>query len=486
MTELVENKEVLDFCEHGRKDYSWFMTHALDVDPHFLWSKMREVNDSVRDNERTAVGAGHGVSKTYGAARIALTFLLCYYPSTVITTAPSEEQVKTLWREIREAHANSRIPLGGNLTTMMLDLQSETGVRWFAQGLATKPDTVTGEATRLQGRHNKYFLVILEEAAAILPEIWRATEHIGAPFKRVLAIGNPTTKFGDFSSALRDPSWNHINISVKDTPNFKAGKTVIPGVYGVEYEQRIRLKYGEKSDAYRVRVDGGISERGAEGAYYGQKMAELNKKDRINDSFEHNPNYPVHIIEDVGYTTAVGFLQVIEGRSTFIRYYEDSGLSIEKYVDLFDEYKKQYSYRYGELVVPCDMDSNATKIITGQTSLETLRSFDYNAKPLPRERRVNEGIQRTLKYLDTCRFHKTNCARLIECLEGYHERKNKQMSTDEEPVFTGVPEKDGTDHGADMLRYASLAMKMNMFSTEPQGLSMDQIKKLADKHRRTG
>ncbi|GAH45700.1 unnamed protein product, partial [marine sediment metagenome] len=451
----TKDNEILDFIKKGRADYSWFMTHALDVEPEHLWFKMKEVNDSVRDNERTAVGAGHGVSKTYGGARIALTFLFCYYPSTVITTAPSLAQVKNIWREIRAAHTNARMPLGGKLTTLELDIQTETGVKWYATGISTMPDTVTGEATRLQGIHNDYVLIILEEAAAILPEIWRATEHIGAPFKRVLAIGNPTSKFGDFPAALRDPTWNHINISVTDTPNFKMGRQLIPGVYGKEYEQRIRLKYGKDSDEYKVRVLGGISERGAEGAYCSRKMVELKKKGRITDLIEHNPNYPVHIIEDIGYTTAIGFVQVIEGWSNFISYYEDSGISIEKYVDLFDEYKKERGYRYGDIIVPCDMDSNAHKVITGQTALETLRGFGYNAKPLPRERRFNEGVQRLLKYLDTCRFHKTRCARLIDCLEAHHEKKNKQMSTEDVPVFTGVPDKDGTDHGFDMVRYAS-------------------------------
>lgn len=457
----VKDKEVLDFCEHGQRDYSWFMTHALDVDPKHLWYKMKEVNNSVRDNERTAVGAGHGVSKTYGAGRIALTFLSCYYPSTVVTLAPSGHQVKNLlWREIRTAHTKARVPLGGKLTTIMLDMQPETGVIWYATGISTKPDTITQEATRVQGIHNEYVLIILDEAAGILPEIWRAIEHIGAPFKRVLAIGNPTSKFGDFPNALKDPTWNHINISVTDTPNFKTGRQVIPGVYGREYEQRIRLKYGIDSDQYRVRVKGGISEKGSLGSYYSKKIEELNSKGRITDLIEHNPSYPVHIIQDVGYTTAVGFIQVIEGWTNVINYYEDSGLSIEKYVDLFDEYKKQFGYRYGEIIVPCDMDSNATKIITGQTALATLRSFKYNAMPLPREGRVNNGIQRTLKYLDTCRFHKTRCARLLECLEGYHEAINKQMTTEDNLVTKGFPCKDeGYDHGADMLRYASMAVK---------------------------
>jgi len=226
---------------------------------------------------------------------------------------------------------------------------------------------------------------------------------------------------------------------------------------------------------------GGISQKGAEGAYYGKKMLELEKKGRISDTLDHNPNYPVHIVEDVGYTTACGFFQVIETNVNFINYYEDSGLSIEKYVELFDEYKKQYGYRYGNIFVPCDMDSNATKIITGETALATLRGFAYNVKPLPRERRVDEGIQRTTKFLDRCRFHKTKCARLIECLEAYHERKNKQMSTEDNPVFTGVPEKDGTDHAADMVRYASMAVKKGLLGS---GMTAQESKEIWNRHRR--
>ena len=473
--------EIIELVKRGRKDYSWFMTHALDVKEEHLWPKMREVNDSVRDNERTAVGAGHGVSKTYGGGRIGLTFLLCYYPSTVVTLAPSAHQVKNLlWRNIRTAHTNARIPLGGKLTTTMLDMQPETGVIWFATGISTKPDTITQEATRIQGIHNVHVLVLIDEAAAIMPEIWRAIKYIGAPFKRVLVQGNPTSKFGDFPAALRSPRYNTINISVKDTPNFKTGTTIIPGVYGREFEREVRLEYGEDSDQYRVRVEGGISEKGAEGSYHGRKMDELRKKGRISDTLDHNPNYPVHIVIDFGYTTAVGFMQAIETNVNFIRYYEDSGLSIEKYVTLFDEYEKAYGYRYGDIFVPCDMDSNATRIISGQTALGTLRQFKYNAKALPRERTVKEGISRTNKFLDRCRFHETNCKRLIDCLDAYHEKKNKQMSTEDKPVFTGEPDKDGSDHAADMLRYASVAVK----KISTSGMTADDAKESWARHRR--
>jgi len=472
--------EYLELIRRGRADYGFFMTHALDVQEPHLWSKMIEVNNSVRDKPKTAVGAGHGVSKTYGGARIGLSFLYCYVPSTVVTLAPSLHQVKNLmWREIREAHTNARVRLGGKLTTLQLDMQPDTGRIWFATGISTKPDTITQEATRVQGIHNEHVLIILDEAAAISPEIWRAIQYIGAPFKRVLAIGNPTSKFGDFPAALKDPTWNHIQISVKDTPNFKQGKQIIPGVYGREFEREVRLKYGRDSDQYRVRVLGGISEKGSEGAYYGKKINKLEKAGRISDTLDHNPNYPVYPILDPGYTTAVGVLQSIETNVNFIRAYEDSGLSIEEYAVLFGEWEKQYGYKIANIFVPCDMDSKATAVVTGQTALDTLRQFNYNVTPLPRESTVNEGIARTLKFLDRCRFHKTNCAWLLECLEDYHEKKNKQMSTEDKPVFTGKPEEtQSARHMADMVRYASMAVKR----ISSGGMTADESRELWRKH----
>ncbi len=209
-------------------------------------------------------------------------------------------------------------------------------------------------------------------------------------------------------------------------------------------------------------------------------MAKLNKLGRISDTLDFNPNYPVYLILDPGYTTAVGVLQVIETNVNFINCYEDSGLSIEEYVTFFQEWEKDLGYRIGEIFVPCDMDSNATKVVTGQSSLETLRKFQYKATPLKRENRVSEGIVRTLKFLDRCRFHKTLCARLVECMEQYHEKKNKQMSTEDRLVFTGVPDKDGSDHMADMLRYASMAVKR----ISSGGMTKQEAQEIWEKHKR--
>ncbi|RDJ93780.1 hypothetical protein B4Q13_19545, partial [Lacticaseibacillus rhamnosus] len=75
------------------------------------------VADSCDRFRRTAVPSGHGVGKTYFAARFALRQLFAFGPSsTVITTAPTWIQVeKLLWKELRSAFKTSLYPLGGNL-----------------------------------------------------------------------------------------------------------------------------------------------------------------------------------------------------------------------------------------------------------------------------------------------------------------------------------------------------------------------------------
>lgn len=479
----IEEKQVLGLAELGRENPAEFMVCALDVKRQHLWCKMREIANSMRDNERTVVGAGHGVSKTYTLGRLAVTFLVTHCPSTVVTTAPTGTQVKDLlWREIRDAHANARVPLGGKLTTTMLDMQPDTDRRWFATGFSTKPDTVTKEATRFQGYHNESLLIIFDEAVGILPEIWRAAEHIGAPYKRFVAIGNPTSGVGEFAEALTDPTYNYINISVTDTPNYKKGKNVIPGVYGRKYVERIKTKYGEDSDEYRVRVLGLKSQRAVRGSYYAAKINNLRRLDRIGH-IEHNPNYEVYIVLDIGYTSSFWFVQNIGTNIHFIDYYEDSGVSLDSYAKLFAGWGKTRGYKYADMIVPCDMDSNSTKIITGESALETMRGLGFRCVPLKKEISVVEGIERTRRFLDVC-FFSESCKIGLGKVEAYHERINKNLSTDENPIFTGLPEKDGNDHPADGLRYVSLAAKEGKLRSKATvGISKDRWRQLKAEHK---
>lgn len=255
-----EIKQATKVRDRYRADPERFLVEVLDVQEEFIWDGMRKIITSVRDHKKTAVKAGHSVSKSFTMSRLVLWFLYCYYPSTVITTAPSFPQVEEiLWREIREAHSKSKIPLGGNVTRTKIDLQVETGDKWFAYGFATKADTVTKEATRMQGYHNKNVLIVFDEAAGIVREIWHAAMSLLASgHTRFAAIGNPTSPLGEFVECFSDPTFNKVTISVKDTPNYIQDREVIPGLSGREYEEDVRKKFGDDSNYYKARVLGEI------------------------------------------------------------------------------------------------------------------------------------------------------------------------------------------------------------------------------------
>lgn len=251
---LMDSAKII---ERYKNDPIGFMVEVLDVEEEHLWSKMVEVAEAVRDHDYVAVKAGRSLSKSYVFGRIALWFLYTHYPSTVITTAPSNIQVEDiLWREIRNAHANARIPLGGKALKTQLNLAE----KWFATGFATKPDTVTQQVTRLQGFHNEHVLILLDEAGGIDPLIWEAIDGLMSSESTVklAVIGNPTTARGNFVDCFKDSKFTKITISAFDSPNYKQGREVIPGLAGKKYVDMITAKYGVDSNQYKSMITGEI------------------------------------------------------------------------------------------------------------------------------------------------------------------------------------------------------------------------------------
>lgn len=259
--------KTIDIMSFYKENPIPFLTDVLDVRKEYLWSKMIEIAESVRDNQFTAIKAGNSLSKSYTISRLALWFLYTHYPATVVTTAPSNTQVEEIiWREIASAHSNAKIPLGGKPLRTILDLQTWMGKqgkngikKWFATGFATKPDAASEQATRFQGFHNENVLLIFDEAAGILPPIWDAAyKLLTTPTQKLCVIGNPTLSKGSFVDCFKDPKFNKITVSVFDSPNYKAGRVVVPGLSGREFVDGVMHKYGKDSNYYKAMVTGEI------------------------------------------------------------------------------------------------------------------------------------------------------------------------------------------------------------------------------------
>lgn len=250
MSRASEARTVLD---RGRRDPVWWFRHVLGVEQ--LTPQQVAVIESVRDNRRTAVPAGHAVGKTWLAARLALWFLYNWKGSKVVTTAPTWTQVeRLLWRELAAAHSRAAYPLGGTPTKTTLDL----GDDWYAIGLSTN------DPTRFQGIHGERVMVIFDEATGVDQGIWEASEGIAVGEQdRFLAIGNPTDPTSRFKAATDSGIWNTIRLSSVDHPNVIENRVVIPGAVTREWVDEHRTLYGgEDTSLFRARVAGLWPEQG--------------------------------------------------------------------------------------------------------------------------------------------------------------------------------------------------------------------------------
>ena len=443
--------------ERYRSDPLSFQVECLDLKREHIWDKMEEVALSVRDHKFTAVKAGHGVSKTFEAARIALWFLMCHKPSTVVTTAPTHTQVEeVLWREIRSAWSNKQVPLPVVPTKTKLDL----GEKWFALGFSTRADTITQEATNFQGYHNEHVLVIFDEAAGIASEIWRASRYILTEGHcRMLAIGNPTTDVGDFADCFKvNSGWNQITISVKDTPNFKKGRSVIPGVSGKSFEKEIRDKFGTDSNEYRIRILGEIPEF-TEGTFYGSRIAKAEKDGRVR-SLPFEQTEPVHVASDMGNMhSRFIFFQLIRDWIHIIDYFiDDTGIGVPGFCKMLTGKPYNYGRHFTGPDYNSSSGSNKKSIGTGTVVLNEFSRLGIHVEPV-RTHSFIDRISTTKDIFNKFVFNKDLCGELIEDLKRYRMKKNPHASTDDKIVYYKEVDKNGSDHAADALGHLAIAYR---------------------------
>lgn len=231
---------------------AWWISRVLGG---VLWGKQKEIAQSVADNERTAVPACFSAGKTWLAGRLALWFLYCFSPSKVICSAPTARQVKNLlWSELRTAHRQSRIPLGGHPLTLQLDLASDH----FAVGFSTKDYDID----KFTGYHSPHVLVLFDQAGGLPKMFWEAGEALmTSGFVRWLAIGNtaiPEGDFGDICEPGRTSKfgdWNIIKIKASETPNVVAGRTIYPALLPHDWVAKKLKAWGPDDPLFRVFAD---------------------------------------------------------------------------------------------------------------------------------------------------------------------------------------------------------------------------------------
>lgn len=197
----------------GQRDPAWWVRTILGCEP---WAGQVRILEAVRDHAEVAVRSCHGIGKDWIAARVVLWFLYTHQPSIVITTGPTDRQVRgILWKEIGIAHSRARWNLQGVCLTQELKLARD----WWAWGF-TAPQT---DPDRFQGFHESNVLVVIDEASGVSSDIYLAIDGVltSANAKK-LEIGNPTDGMSAFGNSFTTPGVHKIGFAAWDTPNFTA------------------------------------------------------------------------------------------------------------------------------------------------------------------------------------------------------------------------------------------------------------------------
>lgn len=199
-----------------------FVTEGLN---ETLWSKQREILESLIVNRRTAVPACHAPGKSHLAARAVAWWISCHAPGTarVVTTASTFRQVRgVLWPHVRRVHARHNLP-GEVFST-----------EWKLDGTMVGDGFSPAEynETAVQGIHAPHLLVVVDEAGGIGPNLGRALEALmTGDHTRLLVLGNPPVdrEHTWFQRLCSSPLYNVIPIAAQDTPAWTGEVTGLCG-----------------------------------------------------------------------------------------------------------------------------------------------------------------------------------------------------------------------------------------------------------------
>ena len=209
-----------------RTDPINFASNILNVKP---WDKQKQILNAIAANRSVAVRSCNGAGKTFTAAVAILWWLMSYDNAIVITTAPSERQVREiLWRELRNLYVPVRDTIGGKLTRTRL----EFGSKRYAYGFSTNTED------RFQGFHSGNILVIVDEASGVDEFIYNAIRGvITAKNSKLLLIGNPHGYAGTFYDAFHKnrKRFETIHVSAFDLPAFKAQGITEKNIQDIEF-----------------------------------------------------------------------------------------------------------------------------------------------------------------------------------------------------------------------------------------------------------
>jgi hypothetical protein len=238
------NNPFIQFITLYRTDPVLFVKEVLGVEPD-EWQQ--DFLNAVASGERKiSIRSGHGVGKSTTASWAMLWFLLTRYPVKVVVTAPTSAQLyDALFAELKRWVKELPQPI-----QELLDVKQER-IELKASATEAFISARTSRAEQpeaLQGVHSDNVMLVADEASGVPEAVFEAAAgSMSGHNALTILLGNPVRSSGFFfetHNRLKDEWWTRRVSCIDSTRVSK------------EYVQDMKSRYGEESNAYRIRVLG--------------------------------------------------------------------------------------------------------------------------------------------------------------------------------------------------------------------------------------
>ncbi|MAR83985.1 MAG: hypothetical protein CMF55_04250 [Legionellales bacterium] len=233
-----------EFVEAYADDPVRFVREMLGVEPFDYQCEFLEA--LAKGTRKMSVKSGHGTGKSTTASWAMLWFLLLRFPNKVVVTAPTSSQLfDAMYAECRRwvNELPKELQQLLNVKSDRIELVSAPSEAFISCRTARAE---TPEA--LAGVHSDHVLLIVDEASGVPEQVFEAAAgSMSGHSATTLMLSNPTRSSGTFfeSHNRMAESWWTRTWSCIDSP-----------LVSDEFVDEMRLRYGEESNAFRVRVLG--------------------------------------------------------------------------------------------------------------------------------------------------------------------------------------------------------------------------------------
>lgn len=242
-TPLFENP-LLQFIAEYRRDSVRFVIDVFGVEPDEWQRNVLRAYD--RGDRRISIRSGHGVGKTTLLAWIVVHFILTRFPQKTICTAPTSAQLFDALAAEVKAWIGKLPDTLKELLEIQTDRIQHRGApqESFISFRTSRPEVPEA----LAGVHSDNVLLLCDEASGIPDTVYEAgSGSMSGHNALTILAGNPIRSSGlfyDTHHKLRD-LWTTFVVSCKDSPRIAQ-----------DFIDDMARRYGEKSNAFRVRVLG--------------------------------------------------------------------------------------------------------------------------------------------------------------------------------------------------------------------------------------